>query len=512
MPRPQTDDLYSYFDGMSHQQLLDMVKNAQPSVLSDRSSALTKAATDLADISGQLSAHSQHLEWTGPAADSFRDWVTKVADATTQLSGYATTASSQIEAAGTALGTAKAMPGLPTDQLATVQTRTDQMKWATPDVDAQRSSVDRYWVTASQATAAQAQIDQDHQAAVSHMVSLAQAYQQSTTVMQQQTPPLFPPSPTAVMGPQPKDVGGLEGVNYGGTGTSTGGGRTTTIRKVSTPPPTMTPRPVQPTPVSPPGMHPTPPIEWEPGPVKPTPTPGPVQPPSTGIDHAPPTSTPTLPAPTGPNPTGPDGPTTYGGGPGGIPGGYPGGSPVYGGGSGKGDFPGITGGGTRVPGGRVIGGGNNPEEGITGGAIKPGGTSAKSPFGGGQVIGGEEELPGGGRGGMGGMGGGMGGMHGGGRAGGIGRGRGLTSTPGGVVGGRRSGESAEGEFTPGGTGLRRAGGEARAVGEGEPGYMPGGGVGTASKRKDRRNRADYLVEDEETWIDGTPESNPDVIE
>ncbi len=43
--------------------------------------------------------------------------------------------------------------------------------------------------------------------------------------------------------------------------------------------------------------------------------------------------------------------------------------------------------------------------------------------------------------------------------------------------------------------------------------MPGGGVGGANKRsKDRRNRADYLVEEEETWTGGTPESNPDVIE
>ncbi|PYC82705.1 hypothetical protein C7C46_10140 [Streptomyces tateyamensis] len=508
MPRPGTDDLYSYFDSLTHQQLVDMVKDAQPSVLSDRGAALTKAASDLADISGQLSAHSQHLEWTGPAADSFRDWVTKVADATTQLSGYATTASTQIQAAGTALGTAKAMPPVPTEQMTTVQTRTDQMKWATPDIDAQRSSVDRYWVTESQAAAAKAQIDSDHQAAVSHMVSLAQAYQQSTTVLEQQTPPLFPPSPTAVMGPQPPMVDNQTDLNYSGPGKSTsGGGKTTTIRKVSTPPATLTPAPVQPGPVHPPGtVRPGPPVK----PIPVPPTSDPVQPPSTGIDHTPPTSTPTLPAPTGPsspNPTGPEGPTGFGGLPGGFPGGYSGSRSLSGGG---GDFPGITG-GTRVP-GRVIGGVTNPEEGISGG-IKPGGTSAKSPFGGGRVIGGEEE-PSTGRGGMGGMGGGMGGMHGGGagRAGGLGRGRGLTSTEGGVVGGRRSSVGAEGEFTPGGTGLRRAGGEARAAGEGEPGYLPGGGSGGAGKRKDRRNRADYLVEDEETWTDGTPESNPDVIE
>ncbi|MFJ9459427.1 hypothetical protein ACIRST_30615 [Kitasatospora sp. NPDC101447] len=32
------------------------------------------------------------------------------------------------------------------------------------------------------------------------------------------------------------------------------------------------------------------------------------------------------------------------------------------------------------------------------------------------------------------------------------------------------------------------------------------------KERDRRSRADYLHEDEETWTSGTPDSNPDVIE
>ncbi|MER7772474.1 hypothetical protein [Kitasatospora sp. NPDC096140] len=32
------------------------------------------------------------------------------------------------------------------------------------------------------------------------------------------------------------------------------------------------------------------------------------------------------------------------------------------------------------------------------------------------------------------------------------------------------------------------------------------------KECDRRSRADYLHEDEETWTSGTPDSNPDVIE
>ncbi len=258
MPRPQTDDLYAYFDGMTHQQLVDMVKNGQPSVLSDRGAALTSASDTLSDISGQLSSHSQNIEWTGQAADSFRDWVKKVADSTQQLAGYAGTASIQIQNAGTALGTARAMPPVSTANQAIVAKRAEQDKYyLSPEEDAKRSAIDPHWVSAQQAATAQAALDQDHQAAVSHMVTLSQAYQSSTTVMEQQSPPLFPPSPTVVMGPPPKDVWSGGDTSYGGPssgGSSTGGGN----KAKPTPTPTPTPRPPTPTPPPPPPGPPTP--------------------------------------------------------------------------------------------------------------------------------------------------------------------------------------------------------------------------------------------------------------
>ncbi|MFD0348931.1 hypothetical protein ACFQ0M_28540 [Kitasatospora aburaviensis] len=41
---------------------------------------------------------------------------------------------------------------------------------------------------------------------------------------------------------------------------------------------------------------------------------------------------------------------------------------------------------------------------------------------------------------------------------------------------------------------------------------PGTSGGPGKNERDRRKRADYLHEDEETWTSGTPRSNPDVIE
>ncbi len=112
----------------------------------------------------------------------------------------------------------------------------------------------------------------------------------------------------------------------------------------------------------------------------------------------------------------------------------------------------------------------------------------------------------------------QGGGHGGGTVGGA-RGRGYSSTGGGVVGGAK-GPVAAGEFTPGGSGLRNraaAAGAASAEGAARPGQngmMAPGMAGGAGERRerDRRNRADYLHEDEETWTSGTPKSNPGVIE
>lgn len=79
-----------------------------------------------------------------------------------------------------------------------------------------------------------------------------------------------------------------------------------------------------------------------------------------------------------------------------------------------------------------------------------------------------------------------------------------------MVGGRR-GRGAAGEFTPGGSGLRARGGGAGNGPEGQGG-MPGHGAG-GRKSKDRRGqRPDYLVEDEETWMSGSTDSNPTVIE
>ncbi|TWF98257.1 WXG100 family type VII secretion target [Kitasatospora viridis] len=530
---------------MSHEQLLNMVKSGNPKTLGDRGDALNKAAGTLGEISRELSSHAQNLEWTGDAANQFRTWLKQVSDATANLSTYVATTGQQIQQSGDALGTAQAMPKLPNDQIALVNKRKAQGENLYNDL---QPNPPFGWVTQLQATAAQQKIDGAKNEAVDAMVKLSQAYEGAATAIQGQTPPLFPPSPQDVMGPPPTSVDNQTGMTFTGPGSSNkyrpsphgGGGGT-----VTPPPVRTTPAPPEPTPPPHfylPPKHPTPPPVREPIPQPPhDPTPTPPHdptptPPGTGIDHTNPT--PPTPPGQGGGTTGtlPNGPGYNGSGdsgPGGLPGGFPGlptgGGSIKGGGSGQYGTINGTGGSSyggsagRYGGGRVGGGGLGSEEGITGGVSRPGAVSGRSQLGnnaigaqeGEEAAAGQAGGLGGGRGGYG-PGGGMGGggaIGGRGVGGGAGRGgRGLVSKAGGEVGGQE-GPQPEGEFTKGGSGLGKASAEARgAETEGEGGFMPGG-LGAGNKRKkDRRNRADYLVEDEETWTDGTPQSNPDVIE
>ncbi|MDH6112458.1 uncharacterized protein YukE [Kitasatospora sp. MAP12-15] len=523
------------FEAMSHEQLLAMVKNAKPAEMTARGDALNAAATTLQQISNDLHSHIGRLEWSGPASDAFMGWATQVSSATLQLSEYAGTAGSNIKTAGVTLAGvqgAGGIPPLPTADIATVNKRNAQPVTFLPDD--QMKLNDFTWVSALDASAAQTRINSAHQEAIHQMTVLGQSYDLSTSQIGATTPPLFPPTPLAVMPPAPKSVDQSTDVSFGGPGGGGSSGRqgsSSGSRKTVASPPGHGGEVSVPPPPSggiyrgAPGPVPTPPISTHPapGPVSPAPV-VPVQPPSTGIDSGP--ATPTLPPPSGPTAGAPTAgaPGFAGGGSVGF--GYPG---LGGGGSIGGSSSGTYGsggyGGGRLPGGSIGGGSSGGgggaiagDEGISGGLSRPSAPSGRSQLGA-NAFGADEAAGSGASGGMGGgmggrMPGGTGGLGGRGSTGGPGRGRGLTSTEGGEVGGSSS-PAPGGEFTPGGTGLRTRAGvdpEAAERTAGPGGYMPGGSHGSGKKSKDRRGRAAYLVEDEETWTAGTPESNPNVIE
>lgn len=76
------------YDGMSHYRLYQIVQNADPIKLSDASSALMDAWTDLTAIADEMRAHAENVKWKGEGADAFRDWVEELSKQTLSLASY----------------------------------------------------------------------------------------------------------------------------------------------------------------------------------------------------------------------------------------------------------------------------------------------------------------------------------------------------------------------------------------------------------------------------------------
>ncbi|MFH8379383.1 WXG100 family type VII secretion target [Kitasatospora sp. NPDC018058] len=548
---------------MDHDKLLSMLKGTDYALVLSRGAKLQQAGGVLKELSEALKSHLGKVTWEGQAAESFKTWAGNLQQSAEKLGTYSAGAGDAMNQAGEALSTAKAaVPPVPPDARDWVIGRQKQkapdpevvkqlkmVGWrpggpSTAEIDAamKRSVGDKNWISETQAMAGTKELYDARQEAIRQMEKLGEAYAAATTtltglgdnVVLPGTPETNRETSSDYSNggssggssggalPSPRYNGGsVRGsshpsvANYGG-GSMTPGDPGTSWQEV----PNSGHSGVTP----PHGGGQLPPAPQDPGSSIPPSHPSdPVNRPGTGLD-----SIPTLPdqtVPVGPGsgpvlPGGPSGNPTYPGGPDGPVGlpGLPGSGPISG-------FPAGTGGGPV------------PAKGVGGIPGKGGGPvpARTGPFGGGPVPGksgtpglpsgtvfGREGAPGGGRVGGTPMGGGMG-MHpgiGGGHGvvggGGSSRGRGLTSTPGGTIGGRK-GPAVGGEFTPGGTGLRNraaaAGASEGGARSGQNGMMaPGmGGHGSRNER-DRRSRADYLHEDEETWTSGTPHSNPDVIE
>ncbi|WP_405361110.1 hypothetical protein OG535_23290 [Kitasatospora sp. NBC_00085] len=530
---------------MKHEELKVMVDSSDPSKVLGRGSQLQAAGRVLKDLSGALKSHIDQIAWEGPAGEGFKAWASNFHKSAAKLADYSTGVGDAMHQAGEALSTAKvAMPKLPQAEIDKVAKHKNQnIPYLPSDFEARYgvgSTVDSVmkqanpnWVTGAEAAEAEKKVKQEHQEAVNQMVKLAQAYEAVTTKLNSlETPEELKPPGEGGDRDSSSDhsIGGGGGTGSGGTGRNPHGGVGGGGGGSYSPPGgggggggSVTPRPPVPVPPGPSGPGHVDPIPPRNGPVPlpsdpgvPVPTPAPSYPPDrpgTDLNSLPP-------APTLPDQTGPFTP----GGPGQLPPNGPGGGPGYPNGpGGNNNFPGpgpvpFGGGGTIPP--KVTG--PSPSRTSTfGGGNLPAKNGNPGVPSGGTVFGrdGQAGRAGGGPGGPGGGGmhPGAGGGHGGGASGGSVRGRGLTSTGGGTVGGRK-GPTAGGEFTPGGTGLRNRAGAVGPEGGSRSGQngMAGGpgmtGGGAGKSERERRQRADYLHEDEETWTSGTPQSNPGVIE
>ncbi|WP_158754694.1 WXG100 family type VII secretion target [Streptomyces sp. NRRL F-2580] len=473
----------SQFEGYSHAQLYAMIAALDPEAAERRARQLSDAAKVIEDIGAKLKDHKVK-GWEGVAADAFQNWVNQTGSATLTLAKYSATGGKNLLETAQVMRLIKPVGGgegeMPKYDAAAESKLTQNL------MAARENAGNEAAVKLGQE--AWSKLNGDHGQAVTAMVKLSDSYDQTSSQMERATIPTFPPPPNVLVPDGyygTSNEVGRAGSESGGGGGSTGPSYTTTGSSHSTSssdPGSVTGRPPQPDNTVPSVSVPSVPdrevdVDLDSVAVLPDRTVPPVT---------------TLP---GPLPTGPVSPT-----PGPVlpPMGFP---PVGGmkpprlTGPGIGPYPTLGGPGTPPPGGKAVG--MPPRDsGITGGRpVTSTGPSSGIPRG--NVIG---EGTHAGRGMGGGMGPGGGGGHGG--QNGFAAGRRLASEPGGIVGGKPGTAArpiAGGQpFTQGGSGLVRNG--VGGVGPGAMGHA-GARTQTPGKRQDDQQgeRADYLVEDEETW-------------
>lgn len=474
------------FDSMSHETMLAWLDKANSGAIQGASDRLVSAATEIRKIAEDLKVRPQMVEWKGEGADAFRTWSADLANATLRLGDYSEGASKWLAQASGALASAQvAIPR--TDASAEANLEAAQAARNDPDASAvQKKSLETLLAAK----------ESNRQEAAAQMRRLAQSYSFSASQMDGLEKPVFPPPPGAIVPERvsDRDSAGQDYVRDGASGGAGSGatGYASTVpvtggpdaTRVQDSPALRAPAQSAPVDMEIDGVATLPPSPTT------TPAVSPPVPPVTGKTDAI--------LPIGPMATTP---------------------PV---GSRSTPPPGLVTPGKQVtattrppglPGPSALGTGpasRLPRDGITGG--RPVAQTTGRPTGGlprGTVVGGEGTHAG--RAPMG-HGGGMGGV--GANQSGIVGGRRLAGETGGVVGGRppQPGRTSTRPFTPGGTGLVRNSAstegarQAGSAGRGSSTQRPG------ESRRDERERPDYLVEDEETWQQGSRRIVPPVID
>jgi hypothetical protein len=473
------------FESKTHEEMLAMVKAANPETLKTLSDQLTDAGKTITEIGEDLRAYIKGVRWEGEAGKAMELWGDQAWKATLQLGTYSTVGGTWIGNAAQTLREVKA--NLP-DKDATAQANYDAAVKYRNDPDSEDIRREAW-----------SKMTEDHAQAVQQMNKLAQSYSFSTFVISAAEPPTFPPPPGQFVPRADEQRSEYIGTGTGRTsGTERGTGEPylpashKEVNEVRPDSPstvrteTVVPRQDRPVDMGIDSVDTLPPQTQIP--QTPVGTP-PVGRPETNV----------LPPVVGIPPM-QGGKTT---GPASVP---PGGS--------KG-FPNAR--NVVSPSGGGINSRMPRDSGITGGRPVP--PSSGRPTGGiprSNVIGGDSTARGLTGRGMSHMPGMPGGPAGTGQGGAFG-GRRLASEGGGMVGGRpsQSGQAGARPFTAGGSGLVR-GTPAGGAGAGQVGRTGPAGAGANSSRRRRDDeqgeRPDYLSEDEETWQQGSRRIVPPVID
>ncbi|MFF9621707.1 translation initiation factor IF-2 [Streptomyces griseosporeus] len=205
------------FEGMSHEQMLAWLDQANSGTVEGAAGKLRKAATEIRSIAEELKIRPQWVEWKGVGADAFRVWAGDLANSAHRLADFSEDSAKWLHTAATAIS--QAQTSIPRDKpTATANLEAARANHNDPDATAVASK------STTELAALKANQEKVRLEAAAEMRKLAQSYDQSSTQMDKLERPKFPPPPP-VIGPP---VDGAKEIARPGTGesdsTRTGGG------------------------------------------------------------------------------------------------------------------------------------------------------------------------------------------------------------------------------------------------------------------------------------------------
>ncbi|MFI0940097.1 WXG100 family type VII secretion target [Streptomyces sp. NPDC021020] len=178
------------FETSTHEQLLAMIRHADPEAIASVGDHLGLAVEVIARIGADLDRHIALVDWEGTSGAAFREWGRHVARATLGLSDYAhATANALTHAADTLRAVKRDMPPVPAAaRVAYATLRDDPTIRHDPDAQTQMAR-------------AHTELETARIEAADQMRKLAQSYSLSATVIGTAEPPEFPPMPSPFVPP-----------------------------------------------------------------------------------------------------------------------------------------------------------------------------------------------------------------------------------------------------------------------------------------------------------------------
>lgn len=208
------------FEGMSHEQMLAWLDQANSGTVEGAAGKLRKAATEIRSIAEELKIRPQWVEWKGDGADAFRIWAGDLANSAHRLADFSEDSAKWLHTAATAIS--QAQTSIPRDKpTATANLEAARANHNDPDAAAVASK------STTELAALKAHQEKVRLEAAAEMRKLAQSYDQSSTQMDKLERPKFPPPPDAVVPPN-TGVEEAHDLKRPGTGSS-GGSRADTI-------------------------------------------------------------------------------------------------------------------------------------------------------------------------------------------------------------------------------------------------------------------------------------------